>query len=105
MAVHKGGMLLAALGDVAGLAELLQVLDAMSETTEWASYIRERLQDATLADQVLEIVKATPGTLQAGLGKTVEGVDKERLRALCYWLERVGRLRREKQGRSYSLYV
>lgn len=103
VAVENGGRLLAALGDAGGLRTMHETLTAVPETHQWASAIKGFIHDAEVGDQILEMVRRQPGVLQTTLRSSLPGVDSARVTELCYWLARVGRLKRTKRGRSYAL--
>ena len=103
-AVLTGGKLMAALGDVAGLQDMHRVLSSMPETREWADHTALRIADVELSNQLLALVSTEPGTIQSSLKSRFSSIEPERMRELCAWLNRVGRLRREEKGNSYALY-
>ena len=76
----------------------------MSETRDWADYTALRIADVELSNQILALISSEPGTVQSSLKSQFTSIEPERLRELCSWLNRVGRIRREKKGSSYALY-
>ena len=105
VAVHAGGRVLAALGHKADLAEMHRVLSSMPETQEWAKQVSLLIEDASLVNRVLTHVRSCPGTVQAGLKDVLGNPDARRLSNVCYWLTKVGRLKRERRGNSYALSI
>jgi hypothetical protein len=105
VAIQIGGRVLMALGRKAELTEMHTVLSSMPETQQWAEEVALIIEDASLADRILLQVEASPGTVQARLKEVLELPDRERLSNICYWLAKVGRLKREKKGNSYALFV
>jgi len=103
-AVELGGRLLAAMGDVAALREMERILSSLPDTRSWADLIRAYLDDTIAGETILRRVRADPGILQTKLRDSM-AADPAHVSELCYWLARVGRLRRIREGRSYALFA
>ena len=72
----------------------------------WASAIEQYIEDAEIGERILSRARENPGILQTVIRDSLPPIPPEHVTELCYWLGRVGRLRREKKGgRSYALFV
>lgn len=103
-AVHLGGRVLAAAGDVGTLTTVRDVLIGIPELAAWVKDVDELLADAALGERVIAYVTSHPGTLQSSLKSVVDGAPA-RIGSICSWLDRLGRLERRRAGRSLALFA
>ena len=103
-ALEVGCELLPAVGDVEALRLASQMVEACPELEPWKSRVDQALADAALAERILDHLRQKPGTMQTRV-HTVVDATQERTRSICYWMTRLGRIRREKSGRSYALFA
>jgi len=103
VAVDKGGRVLAAMGDIVGLKEMHRRLERIPELQDWRIFVEGLLEDVEIGEKIIAVVKQTPGIRQFDMKGTVGTADGRRIATICLWLEKVGRLRRERQGRSFTL--
>ena len=105
VAVHTGATLMAVMGDRAGIAELRSTLEATPELRAWLDAADAAEADADLVDLVMAAVAREPGLVQTSLKVRTGQEDGRRLGTLAGWLEQANRLRRIRQGSTYSLYL
>jgi hypothetical protein len=92
---------MALVGDRDDLAEAGRIMDRYPELSPWRAFLTQAADMGDLADQIMRRIEGRPGMLQTALYE--EFADKS-VREACKWLERLGRVRRRKQGRSYALF-
>lgn len=103
-AVDIGCRYWAVLGEREKLLKLKTVLEQKNELKKWASSVQGALEDADLADRVQTHLKKNPGSLQNQLGKTL-GVSGRATASIVATLDKLGKVRREEDGKTYKLYV
>ena len=103
VAVHTGGTILAVLQDEDGVRLLQQTLAAVEDLEPWRPTGDSAASDLALVARIMEVVAAHPGVLQAALRDHLPAADGRRLAALAAWLEKAGRIRRVRAGKSYEL--
>lgn len=103
-AIETGATLMAAVGDREGLDELRVEILRVKGLQAWLEGVNSAIEDLALSNQIITLVSEKPGILQKNLYKEIPAA-QQRLGNLCYWLERVGRIRREKSGSSNAIYV
>jgi hypothetical protein len=99
--LEDGLKLMALVGDRDDLAEAGRIMDRYPELSPWRAFLTQAADMGDLADQIMRRIEGRPGMLQTALYE--EFADKS-VREACKWLERLGRVRRWKQGRSYALF-
>jgi phage-related tail protein len=94
----------AVLGERENLQQLKIVLEQKNELKKWASSVQAALEDADLADRLQTYLKMNPRSLQNQLGKMlgVSGRDTARIVAT---LEKLGKVRRVADGKTYKVHV
>jgi hypothetical protein len=103
VALDTAGELLALHEDVEALEEIRQLLIGIRGVKSWAKEIADQITHVGDIRAVLNAIAATPGVLQSELRAKL-GPAGQFVSGICHSLERVGRIRREKKGRSYRLY-
>lgn len=103
-AIETGCRYWAALEDEANIEIVAQAIAATPELSSWMSAVEQARRDVDLVRRLLDHVAHNPGTIQSTLGQVL-GVPSEQARELAYTLAALGRLEREKAGRSYRLQL
>lgn len=104
IAVDTGSTLMAVMGDREGIAELRKALSETLELQMWMGAAETAEKDADIVDKILDLVSREAGVLQADLKKHLAMEDGRRPSTLVQWLEKAGRLRRERRGQTYRLF-
>lgn len=86
------------------LAETLRQLEQRPQLSRFAAEVENAIDRLNVARRVYEVIDADPGVKQSGLGKKLE-VDGGLVREILYWAELDGRVRREKTGSTYGLWL
>lgn len=86
------------------LTETRRQLDQKPQLGRFANEVDDALGRLDLARRVYEVIAAEPGVKQSGLGKRLE-VDGGLVREILYWAELDKRVRREKIGSTYALWL
>lgn len=80
----------------------------MSDTGYPYSYTRAESTRPSIDEAMARVLKdyliANPGVIQSELYKQFPQYDKNEISNALYWWEKDGKIRREKNGRSYALY-
>jgi len=103
-AIDEGALQLAIAGDRKTVDGLRRLLTEHPELSPWRDRVEEAVAAGALAERILDVVTTRPGIGQRELPRLLGDATKERVREVCYWLARLGRLRREPEGRSYTLW-
>jgi hypothetical protein len=105
LAISVGCLYWPAIGDTKSLAFLAATVDSIPEIKKgWGDAVILAQKRAVLGERILSYITDHPGTIQSSL-RTKLDVTGDDVRALVYYMERMGRVRREKSGRSYKLYI
>jgi hypothetical protein len=100
---EQGGRILAYLGRDADLAVMENIAGRHPEFEPWRETIAEHRADQTRFARVLDIVDQKPGTLQTDMKQLLGEADGRRLANLIAFLEKSGRIGRQKAGKTYKL--
>lgn len=60
---------------------------------------------SSVMSAVMPVIKRQPGIVQSVLSKQLSQFDKDEFRYAMYYAEVMGKVRREKKGRSYALFL
>ena len=103
-AIEIGLKYWAAIGDLGRIQTVERMIDNLPELDPWEEEVCAAYGNAEFSKGILAFVSEHPGTRQSRLGKTI-GISGQTVRWLVYYLEKTGRLRREKKGNTYELYL
>lgn len=103
-ALEVGGTLLALVGDHEGLAELRRIVTSNRDLDPWIGTIEQHEEDRRLFTAILEAVQQNPGCRQTDMKSLVGIEDGRRVSTLIGWLEKAGKITREKQGKTYAIW-
>jgi len=103
-AIEIGLKYWAVLGDVGRIQAVERMVGSLPELEPWEEEVRAAYSNAEFSKSILAFVREHRGTLQSKLGKAI-GISGQTVRWLVYYLERTGRLRREKKSNTYELYI
>lgn len=68
--------------------------------------VADEIHSMTIAKMIRKHIKENPGAIQSRLAKELTGIpDGRKASNICSWMEKFGLLRREKNGKSYELYL
>lgn len=104
-ALEVGGTMLALIGDDEGLAEMRRVVTSNQDLEPWADKIEQHEKDRKLFVAILEAVQQNPGCRQSDVKSLVGAEDGRRVATLIGWLEKSGRIRREKRDKTYAIWL
>jgi|GEM_PF-324630 len=97
------GTLMAVMGEFAGLSEMRAVVTSVPELSGWIDAVDSHESDAVLVQRILAAVAAEPGIRQRDLKRHIGDTEGRRPSTLAEWLDKAGRIRREKDGSTYRL--
>jgi hypothetical protein len=104
VAIEKGGKIVAALGMIDILHKLESTLRSIPEIQSWAEEAARLVEDSDIGNRIIQLVREIPGISQLKLKDKLHIDDQKRISNVVYWLEKVGRTKREKEGKSYKLF-
>lgn len=104
-ALEVGGTMLALVGDDEGIAEMRRVVTSNQELELWIANLEQHEKDRKLFTAILEAVQQNPGCRQTDMKLLVGSEDGRRVSTLISWLEKAGKITREKQGKTYSIWL
>ncbi|HWP92591.1 MAG TPA: J domain-containing protein [Thermodesulfobacteriota bacterium] len=103
-AFEVGGTMLALMGDDEGLAEMRGIVISDYDLEPWINVIEQHEEDRRLFENILEVVQQNPGCRQTDMKSLVGTEDGRRVSNLIGWLEKAGKIMREKQGKTYAIW-
>jgi hypothetical protein len=103
--LEQGGTILALMGDQGGLEEMKRIVETVPELKARKEAIANHFENLRLFQQVTELVVSHPGCLQTSLRDLTGASNGRRIATVIVWLEKAGRIRRTKQGSTYSLTI
>lgn len=102
--LEVGGTMLALVGDDEGLAEMRKIVTSNRDLEPWADTIEQHEEDRKLFTAILEAARQNPGCRQKDMKSLVGKEDGRRVSTLIGWLEKAGKITREKQGKTYAIW-
>jgi len=104
-ALEKGGTILAVLNDHQGLAEMDRIVSATPELEKWQEIIKQHKEDLELTLKILAVIDRNPGCLQKDMKRLLNVSDGRKPANLLGWLEKAGKISRNRVGKTYELYL
>ena len=102
-ALEQGGTMLALSGDEEGLAGMLEIVASLPELEPWIEEVERHQENLRLFKSIQELVAAQPNCLQTAVKGLIGEEDGRRVANLLTYLDKAGRIRRIKEGRTYRL--
>jgi hypothetical protein len=102
-ALEVGGTMLALADDGDGLEEMKRIVESLPDLQDWKERIAQHFDDLRLFRDVVAAVRLHPNCLQTSVKGLVGATDGKRVATIIGWLEKAGRIRRTKQGSTYTL--
>ncbi|MCC6165100.1 MAG: hypothetical protein IT182_17280 [Acidobacteria bacterium] len=103
VAVHTGGTIVAVLQDEDGVRLLQKTMSTVDELELWRPVGEAAAADLRPVGQIMAVVSEHPDVLRSALRDRLPDADVPRLETLAAWLEKTGRIRRVRVGKSYEL--
>ncbi len=102
-ALEQGGTILALVGDEQGLTQMRDIVAASPELEPWLEAVDRHHEDRRLFESVLKLVVARPNCLQTEIKGLIGEEDGRRVANVVAYLDKAGKIRRVKAGRTYRL--
>ena len=102
-AIDRVGKVALALSDRETLDAMRQEVGRYPALEAWQALVEAMSADIEGVEAIVSLVAESPGVVQLHL-KGKFSPESTRLQDLCAWMEKVGRIRREKSGKSYKLF-
>jgi len=87
-------------------------MEKQEEISNWEAMKKKFMEEKLHAERqvqlkkvVADLVKSNPGTLQTELYKMINDYEKNEISEAAYFMNKEGKLRREKKGNTYKLFV
>lgn len=104
--LQEGGTVLALTGDEEGLAEMEGIIRSTPELEErWGEQSAHHRESLRLFSAIIAEVGRSPGCRQDGMKERLGEEDGRRVSNLIRWLDKAGRLRRVRDGGTYTLWL
>ncbi len=102
-ALEQGGTIIALVGNEDILARMREIVSSVPELEKWAEKVERHYQDLRLFQTIQELVAAQPNCLQTEVKGLIGEKDGRRVANLLSYLDKAGKIRRVKAGRTYRL--
>ena len=102
-ALQQGGTILGVVGDSEGLARMQEIVSSIPELEPWAEAVARHQGDRRLLQSIMQLVAARPNCLQTEVKELIGEEDGRRVANLLAYLDKAGRIRRVKAGRTYRI--
>lgn len=87
-------------------------IEKQEEISNWEAIKKKFMEEKLHAERqvqlkkvMTDLVKSNPGTLQTELYKMIDDYEKNEISEAAYFMNKEGRLRREKKGNTYKLFM
>ena len=100
---QQGGTILALVGDHEGLSRMADIAKSTPQLEMWVEGIEDHLYNMALFESIQEAVRSNPNCLQRDVKGLVGEQDGRRVANLISYLEKAGKIKRVKEGRTYRL--
>jgi len=104
-AFEVGGTLLALVGDDEGLAEMRGIVTSNRDLDAWVDTVEQHEENRRLFTAILEATQQNPGCRQTNMKSLLGIEDGRRVSTLIGWLDKAGKITREKQGSTYTIWL
>lgn len=104
-ALQQGGVVLALLGDEEGLNIMRELVGSVPELEQRIEDVDLRQQDRHLFESILRLVADKPNCLQTEVKSLIGEEDGRRVANLIAYLEKAGKIRRIRTGRTHRLVL
>jgi len=101
--IHRGGTVLALMGDDEGLQELSKLVESVPELHRLQEEVAQHRKDRDLFAAILLAVEQNPQCLQTEVKHLIGSDDGRHVATLISWLEKAGKIVRKKSGRTYAI--
>ncbi len=102
--IECGCLMAAILCDESALSAIGKTVDALPELDPWKETVAEGYANMELVGLIRTHLQVHPGAVQASLGRKISN-DGRQIAHLIYYMEQAKQIRRERNGRSYDLYL
>ena len=102
-ALEQGGTMLALLGDEEGLARMRRIVASSPELEPWTEEVERHRQDLRLCKSLEALVATRRNCLQSEVKELIGAEDGRRVANLLSYLDKAGKIRRVKAGRTYRI--
>jgi len=104
-AIEIGSVFLAIYGMRGQLLNFKEVIEYFPELNPWRESIERAITMQNVASKIYRYVKNNEGCLRAELKKALGVEDGRMVSRVVYYMELIGKLKKEKSGKIYSLSI
>ena len=101
--LQQGGTILALVGDEESLTRMRDIVASSPELEPWLETVERHQHDRWLFESVLKLVATQPNCLQTAVKGLIGREDGRRVANVVTYLDKAGKIRRVKAGRTYRL--
>ena len=91
--------------DTDKLLNVKEIVDYFPELNPWKEIVKEAFIEKDTVSEISKYIKNNKGFEQKNLKKVLSNSDGRMISRVCYYMELMGRLKREKKGNTYSLFL
>jgi hypothetical protein len=102
---HQGAIVLAVVRDRDGLAEMQKIVTSVPDLKPWVEMVERHQGELELFDSILKCIAENPGCKQSGVKELVNGKDGQQIGLLVSYLDKAGKIKRVRAGRTFSLFM
>ena len=104
-AIEIGVSFWAIIEDTDKLLIVKEIVDYFPELNPWKEIVKEAFVQKDTASEISKYIKNNKGFEQKNLKKVLSNNDGRMISYVCYYMALMGRLKREKKGNTYLLFV
>ncbi len=104
-AIEEASVFYGVYGSVGQLKNLKELVENIPELKPWEATVERGFLIAEITSKLYKYVKDNPGRLQREMKNYLGYDDGKLISIVAYYLERIGKIKREKAGNTYKLYI
>jgi len=103
--IEEGSFFFGLFGLSGQLVNLKEIVDYIPELKTWKKYIDEGFKVLELTPKIIKAIEKHPGTFQTKIKEIVSESDGRLIARILYYLEKMGRIKRVKEGKTYKVFL
>jgi len=104
-AIEEASVFFGVYGAIGQLKNIKELVENISDLKPWEKTVERGFLIAEIASKLYKYVKDNPGSLQREMKNNLGYDDGKLISTVAYYLERIEKIKREKTGNTYKLYV
>jgi len=103
--IEEGSFFFGLFGLKGQLLNLKEIVEYIPELEAWKKYIDEGFKVLELTPKIIKEIEKHPGIFQTKIKEVVFESDGRLIARILYYLEKMGRIRRIKEGKRYKVFL